>query len=182
MPSSMKDEPSLSNDSKILELKTCFSNLLIFHQLTILSLNLYTYRSILYYTRYVKLEEDRCGPSCSIHDHSNDVGTDECECECSNKHKHDDCSCSDMDPVNAAKSLLESAFFVALKEVHVEKLKKLIEKEWGSTIDKGVELTFKIMEKQWQSAISKTAANKEFYSELEKILAASKATTNKENH
>lgn len=125
------------------------------------------------------MEEDQCGPSCSIHDHSNDVDTDayecECKCGCDNKHKHNDCSCSDMDPVNAAKSLLESAFIVALKEVHVEKLKKLIEKEWGSTIDKGVELTFKIMEKQWQSTISKAAANKEFYSELEKILAASKA-------
>lgn len=153
------------------------TNLPAIHQLTSLSLiSLYTYLSIVYYTRLVNMEEDQCGPSCSIHDHANDSSEDmcECECECNNHHKKDECSCCDIDPVNAAKSLLESAFFVALKEIHVEKMKKLIEKEWGTTIDKAVVLTFKTMEKQWQSSITKATASKEFYTELEKILAASK--------
>jgi hypothetical protein len=35
------------------------------------------------------------------------------------------------DPFAGAKSLLEKSFFNALTEVHVEKLKKQIEREWG---------------------------------------------------
>jgi hypothetical protein len=56
----------------------------------------------------------------------------------------------------------------------VEKLKNQIEKEWGSTIDKAVDLTIKKIAKQWQSARSKSGANKEFYSELEKIFKTTK--------
>jgi hypothetical protein len=69
---------------------------------------------------------------------------------------------------------LEKSFFKALTEVHVEKLKKQIEREWGSTIDKAVDLTIKTVAKQWQAALSKSAANKEFYSELEKIFKTAK--------
>jgi hypothetical protein len=58
--------------------------------------------------------------------------------------------------------------------VHVEKLKKQIEREWGTTIDKAVDLTIKTIAKQWQAALSKSAANKEFYSELEKIFKTAK--------
>ena len=64
---------------------------------------------------------------------------------------------------------MERSFFTALTEVHVEKLKKQIETEWGPTIDKAVDLTIKTVAKQWQASLSKAAANKEFYSELEKI-------------
>ncbi|MGD1837652.1 MAG: hypothetical protein ACPKPY_06295 [Nitrososphaeraceae archaeon] len=85
----------------------------------------------------------------------------------------DDNTCCNGDPINAAKSLLESSFFIAMKEVHVEKLKKIIEKEWGDTIDKTVELTIKTVAKQWHASLSKTTANKEFYSELEKIFKES---------
>jgi hypothetical protein len=48
-------------------------------------------------------------------------------------------------------------------------LKKQIETEWGTTIDKAVDLTIKKVAKQWQAFLSKSAANKEFYSELENI-------------
>ncbi len=61
-----------------------------------------------------------------------------------------------------------------LQKYHVEKLKKQIEREWGSTIDKAVDLTIKTVAKQWQGALSKSSANKEFYTELEKIFKTAK--------
>ncbi|HJT84479.1 MAG TPA: hypothetical protein VJ697_08350 [Nitrososphaeraceae archaeon] len=53
-------------------------------------------------------------------------------------------------------------------------MKKRIETEWGSTIDKAVDLTIKTAAKQWQGSISKASANKEFYNELEKIFNSTK--------
>ena len=93
-------------------------------------------------------------------------------CQTPNKTNNSLC-CSD-DPIAAAKSLLERSFFTALTEVHVEKLKKQIETEWGPTIDQAVDLTIKTVAKQWQASLSKAAANKEFYSELEKIFKTTK--------
>jgi hypothetical protein len=93
-------------------------------------------------------------------------------CQMTNKTNSGSC-CSD-DPIAEAKSLLERSFFTALKEVHVEKLKKQIETEWGSTIDKAVDLTIKTVAKQWKAYLSKSAVNKEFYSELEKIFKTTK--------
>ena len=93
-------------------------------------------------------------------------------CQATNKTSNSSC-CSD-DPIAAAKLLLERSFFIALREVHVEKLKKQIETEWGTTIDKAVDLTIKTVAKQWQASLSKSAVNKEFYSELEKIFKTTK--------
>ena len=101
----------------------------------------------------------------------NNTVTNEC-CQTTNKTSNSSC-CSD-DPIAAAKLLLERSFFTALREVHVEKLKKQIEKEWGSTIDKAVDLTIKTVTKQWQASMSKSGANKEFYNELEKIFKTTK--------
>jgi hypothetical protein len=98
--------------------------------------------------------------------------TNECCQMTTNKTSSSSC-CSD-DPISEAKSLLERSFFIALTEVHVEKLKKQIEREWGSTIDKAVDLTIKTVAKQWQATLSKSSANKEFYSELEKIFKTTK--------
>jgi hypothetical protein len=95
------------------------------------------------------------------------------EC-CQTPNKTSNSSCCSDDPIAAAKSLLERSFFTALTEVHVEKLKKQIETEWGPTIDKAVDLTIKTVAKQWQASLSKAAANKEFYSELEKIFKTTK--------
>ena len=83
-------------------------------------------------------------------------------------------SCCSDDPIVGAKSLLERSFFTALTEVHMEKLKKQIEREWGITIDKAVDLTIKTVAKQWQASLSKSGANKEFYNELEKIFKTTK--------
>src|SRR5215210_6977771 len=95
------------------------------------------------------------------------------EC-CQMTKKTNNGSCCSDDPIAEAKSLLERSFFTALKEVHVEKLKKQIETEWGTTIDKAVDLTIKTVAKQWKASLSKSAVNKEFYSELEKIFKTTK--------
>ena len=119
--------------------------------------------------------ENQCESNCEcVETHSssgNNNGANEC-CQMTNKTSNSSC-CSD-DPIAAAKLLLERSFFTALTEVHVEKLKKQIETEWGSTIDKAVDLTIKTVAKQWQASLSKSAVNKEFYSELEKIFKTTK--------
>ena len=82
------------------------------------------------------------------------------------------CSCCDTDPIETTKKLLENSFFTALKEVHVDKIKKIIEREWGSTIDRTAELAVKTIEKQWQTSVSSSITNKEFYEELGKIMTS----------
>jgi len=100
---------------------------------------------------------------------------DECSCCCqTTTNKTNSPCCSSDDPIAGAKSLLEKSFLTALTQVHIEKLKKQIEREWGSTIDKAVDLTIKTVAKQWQGSLSKSSANKEFYTELEKIFKTAK--------
>ena len=119
--------------------------------------------------------ENQCESNCECVETQSSSGNNndanEC-CQMTNKTSSSSC-CSD-DPIAAAKSLLERSFFTALTEVHVEKLKKQIETEWGTTIDKAVDLTIKTIVKQWQASLSKSAVNKEFYSELEKIFKTTK--------
>ena len=124
--------------------------------------------------------ETQCETNCECMEiqrtstHNND--TNECSCcqTTTNKTNSSSDECYRSDPISEAKSLLERSFLTALTEVHVEKLKKQIEREWGTTIDKAVDLTIKTIAKQWQAALSKSAANKEFYSELEKIFKTAK--------
>ena len=68
-------------------------------------------------------------------------------CHTNNKTNSINPYCSN-DPIAEAKSFLERSFFTTLTAVHVEKLKNQIEKEWGSTIDKAVDLTIKKIAKQ----------------------------------
>jgi len=84
------------------------------------------------------------------------------------------CSYCDTDPIEATKKLLESSFLTALKEIQVEKIKKIIEKEWGSTIDRTAELAVKTIEKQWQASVSSSSTNKDFYEELGKIMTSNR--------
>ena len=120
--------------------------------------------------------ENQCEPNCNCIETQSSSGdnniVNEC-CQMTNKTNSSSSCCSD-DPIAEAKSLLERSFFTALKEVHVEKLKKQIETEWGTTIDKAVDLTIKTAAKQWKASLSKSAVNKEFYSELEKIFKTTK--------
>ena len=119
--------------------------------------------------------ENNCESNCECVDTQSSSGDNNVAneyCQMTNKTNSRWC-CSD-DPIAEAKSLLERSFITALKEVHVEKLKKQIETEWGTTIDKAVDLTIKTVAKQWQASLSKYAVNKEFYSELEKIFKTTK--------
>ena len=120
--------------------------------------------------------ETQCETNCMSHETNRESNkynnSNSCGCEATN-NSSSDCPCCSTDPINAAKSLLESSFFTALKEIQVEKLKKIIEKEWGSTIDKAAELTINTIAKQWQASLSKSAADKEFYNELENIFTIS---------
>jgi hypothetical protein len=124
--------------------------------------------------------ENECESNCDCletqRSSENSNVANECSCCCcqTNTNKTNSRSCCNDDPIAGAKLLLEKSFFKALTEVHVEKLKKQIEREWGSTIDKAVDLTIKTVAKQWQAALSKSAANKEFYTELEKIFKTAK--------
>jgi hypothetical protein len=124
--------------------------------------------------------ENQCETNCECVETQRSSGNsnvaDECSC-CScqtTTNKTNIPCCSSDDPIAGAKSLLERSFFKALTEVHVEKLKKQIEREWGSTIDKTVDLTIKTVAKEWQSSLLISAPNKEFYNELEKIMKTAK--------
>lgn len=119
--------------------------------------------------------ENQCESNCECVETQSSSGNnnDANEC-CQMTKKTSGSSCCSDDPIAAAKSLLERSFFTALTEVHVEKLKKQIETEWGTTIDKAVDLTIKTIVKQWQASLSKSAVKKEFYTELEKIFKNTK--------
>jgi hypothetical protein len=123
------------------------------------------------------MKENQCESNCECVEtqriSGNDTVANECCCQ-TTTNKTSSGECCSNDPISEAKSLLERSFFTALTEVHVEKLKKQIEREWGSTIDKGVDLTIKTVAKQWQASLLKSAANKEFYNELEKIMKTAK--------
>jgi hypothetical protein len=124
--------------------------------------------------------ENQCESNCECietqRSSGNSTVANECSCCCQTNttNKTNTPCCSSDDPISGAKSLLETSFFKTLTEVHVEKLKKQIEKEWGTTIDKTVDLTIKTVAKQWQAALSKSAVNKEFYTELENIFKTAK--------
>ena len=124
--------------------------------------------------------ENKCESNCECvetqrsSENSNDANEYSCCCQTTTTNTTNSPCCSSEDPIAGAKSFLEKSFFNALVEVHVEKLKKQIEREWGSTIDKAVDLTIKTVAKQWQAALSKSGANKECYSELEKIFKTTK--------
>jgi hypothetical protein len=122
------------------------------------------------------MTENQYEKNCECTESStNDKGGNDCCCETqSDQSSNINSSCCSGDPIADAKLLLEKSFFTALKEVHVEKLKKRIETEWGVTIDKAVDLTIKTAAQQWQGSLSKSSVNKEFYSELEKIFSSTK--------
>ena len=127
---------------------------------------------------------NQCDSNCEVH-HGREGSTyhghnrysdihecNSCGCETMRHGSNGSGSCCNTDPIEGAKKLLESAFFEALKEVHVEKIKKIIERDWGSNIDKAAELAVKTIEKQWQTSLSTSSPSKEFYEELKKIMTS----------
>ena len=123
--------------------------------------------------------ENQCDSTCATPNRIEESATHDQNCsntcgyQTTTSGDCDGCSsCCEADPIEKAKQLLESSFFAALKEVHVEKIKKIIERDWGGTIDKTAELAVKTMEKQWQASVSASNTKKEFYEELGRIMAA----------
>lgn len=129
------------------------------------------------------MKGNQCDSNCEVrygkegstyHGHNRYSDIHECNsCGCERMHgSNGNSSCCNTDPIEGAKKLLESAFFEALKEVHVEKIKKIIERDWGNNIDKAAELAVKTIEKQWQTSLSTSSPSKEFYEELKKIMTS----------
>lgn len=122
-----------------------------------------------------KVHHEREGHGSSYQGHIKYGGHCECNsCGCGTMHHGSNASCSscNSDPIEGAKRLLESAFFEALREVHVEKIKKIIERDWGNNIDQAAELAVRTIEKQWQTSLSVSSPSKEFYDELKKIMTS----------
>jgi hypothetical protein len=111
------------------------------------------------------------GSSCGM-SHGSSCGMSHgSSCGCGMNKGHS-CGCGSADPMEQAKKLLQSAFFIALKEVHVEKIKKIIERDCGEKIDKAAELVVKEVEKHWPDSLSTSFASEEFDNELRKILTS----------
>ncbi len=108
-------------------------------------------------------EEDysKCSCACDEHEGGNEI----CNCSCDYGHTHE----NKMDPVSMAQTMLEEAFFKALLEVHVQKIKERIEKEWGEGVDKAVDAIMQSMGDQWSADLAKSEASKELYKKLETI-------------
>ncbi len=92
-----------------------------------------------------------------------------------NKGHGSSCGSGSADPMEQAKKLLQSAFFIALKEVHVEKIKRIIERNWGEKIDKAAELAVKEVEKHWPDSLPTSFTSKEFDNELREVLTSKDA-------
>jgi hypothetical protein len=123
--------------------------------------------------------ENQCDSTCAVSDRIGDSvtynkdGPTACGCQTTTNGNCNSCSsCCEADPIETAKQLLERSFFAALKEVHVEKIKKIIERDWGDTIGRTAELAVKTIGNQWQASVSTSNAKKEFYEELGRIVAS----------
>lgn len=117
------------------------------------------------------MKENQCDYDCS------NVKTSNCDCNGDNCNTNS-CCCSSQnsennspDPITTTKYMLEKAFYTALMEVQVEKIKKKIESEWGNTLDRTTEVIVQTMTKQWQADVSKVESSKELYHELENIFS-----------
>ncbi len=112
---------------------------------------------------------NECNTECS------DEKTDNCNCDCTTCDTNSCCCISSnqqnncVDPTSTTKIMLGKAFYTALMEIQVEKIKKKIESEWGNTLDKTTDVIVQTMKKQWQADISKSESSKELYRELENI-------------
>jgi uncharacterized protein YchJ len=91
-------------------------------------------------------------------------------CACgSSKPYSECCGCETMDPVEISMKMWHKAFFQAMHEVHVEKLKKRIESTWGPSIDKSADAAIESFGKIWQSMLLQSEGKKELASKLQKI-------------
>jgi hypothetical protein len=103
--------------------------------------------------------------------------THSCTCDGTNCSNYSCCysqsyanRCS-TDQITMSKHMLEKAFYKALMEIQVEKIKKKIldDDRIEDSLEKTAHLIVKTMKKQWQSDISKLELSKELCRELEEI-------------
>ena len=74
-----------------------------------------------------------------------------------------------MDPIEISMRMWHKAFFQAMHEVHVERLKKRIESAFGPALDKSADAAIESFGKMWQSMLMQSDGQKEFASKLQKI-------------
>jgi hypothetical protein len=79
-----------------------------------------------------------------------------------------------MDPVDHAKMMWHKAFFQAMHEAQVERMRKRIENAWGPVMDKSADAVIESFGKMWQSMVLQAEAKRELEAKLQKI--ASEAT------
>jgi hypothetical protein len=102
-------------------------------------------------------------------------------CDCSRDNcSSNSCCCShgghqDKYAVNlkkGSKFMLEKAFYRALMEDQVERIKDIIldDDELDEALEKTANLIVKVMKKQWREDVSKSELSEELDRELEKIL------------
>ncbi len=77
-------------------------------------------------------------------------------------------------PIEQATAMWQSAFFQAMKEVHVGILKVKIQKAWGPKLEKSADAVLEAMETQWKSSLIKGKAQHELKEKLAKIMTEGK--------
>ena len=100
--------------------------------------------------------------SCKMESHAT------CACG-SGKSYEECCGCQTMDPIEVSMRMWHKAFFQAMHEVHVDRLKKRIESAWGPSMDKAADAAIESFGKMWQSMLLQSDGQKEFASKLQKI-------------
>ncbi len=76
-----------------------------------------------------------------------------------------------MDPIEHAKEMWHKAFFQAMHEAQVERLRKRIESAWGPTMDKSADAVIESFGKFWQSMLLQSEAKNELQAKLQKIFS-----------
>lgn len=105
---------------------------------------------------------------------------EDCGCGCpTSAGRHHSCGQGSTgmqasDPVTMSQTMFQKAFFKALFDLKVEKLKKKIEEKWGSNLDQAAEAVVEASGKEWEALGSTAQAKQELYSKLANILTQKK--------
>ncbi len=92
-------------------------------------------------------------------------------CQCGSETSQDCPCCSAIDPVQHALAMWHTAFFDAMHEAQVERLKKRIDSTFGPTMDKVADAAIESFGKIWQSMLLQSEGKKELESKLQKIFS-----------
>ena len=87
---------------------------------------------------------------------------------------HESAGIQASDPVTMSQTMFQKAFFKALFDLKVEKLKKKIEEKWGSNLDQAAEAVVEASGKEWEALGSTAQAKQELYNKLANILTQKK--------